>query len=296
MRFLKLFLLFSMVGFSAVTRPSGCCEEYACESFSPSATPVCTTVCTPTYEPKTACKCTKNFYIKIGTGGSFSLKADVCAPTRIWDPAVEGYNSDLSKTGIVEAGVGYDFCDYFSGDVTVSFRPGFEYNKFQTGIPTDNVVNFLGNKTRRFKLDVSSVLFNGYLRGYGFDCLNWNIGCNGSSIYPIVGAGVGVSRFTIYDFISTGLPSVVAEGIPAFGSDYAYTARHEFTYQAAVGLEYLDCDGWALSAGYRWFAGKRFKGPSYIRRSSGLALDIHGFEWNQHLRANEVFVQLKLYF
>lgn len=157
------------------------------------------------------------------------------------------------------------------------------------------MVNYLGNKTRHFNLDVTSVLFNGYIRGYGLDCLRWDIPCLGGSLYPIVGAGVGVSRFTIYNFLSTGLSAEDSE-LPPFASSNFYTARHEFTYQASVALEYLDQEGWGLTVGYRWFAGDKFRGPSFINTQTGTPQDISGYEWTQKLKANEVFVQLKLYF
>lgn len=237
------------------------------------------------------------FYLKIGSGASFAVRATVNASPAIWDPSPNGYNSSLGTAPILLGGIGYDYCSLFSGEFSVSYRPQFEYNKFQTSQPS-STPGFLGNtKTRRFKLDVSSAMFSAYFSGRTFDYSCWQPPCIGGHLFPVIGAGVGVSRLNIFDFRTTGLPSVLPDVNPApgFGSDNAYTVRYRFTYQVSAGVEYNYCDTWSLSVGYRWFDAGRLNGPQYIRRPPGTALDITGNEWKMRFRANELLVEFKLF-
>lgn len=242
------------------------------------------------------CRCwDARLYLKLGTGVSFSKKAQVHAPSSIWDPAVQGYNDDLESAPIIMAGLGCDIGKLISTDISFYYRPGFKYRKFQTAIPNANTPGFLGNKTRRFNLDVLTAMWNVSLNGRGCDYLSWNCGCLAGSFYPVIGGGIGISRFKIFNFRSTGLPPVDNDGLPAFASENEYTVRYHFSYQVSVGLEYNHCDIWALSIGYRWFDAGKFKGPRYIRTANGDAHDIGPHEWEMRLRANEVFIEAKFF-
>lgn len=235
------------------------------------------------------------FYIKIGTGASFAEKARVNAPATIWDPANQGYTSRLGTRPIFAFGIGVQsICSSFSTDLVYSFRPQYKYRKFQTTVASSTTPGNLGAKTREMDLDVSSLMLSGYWSGFGCEALTWRPGCSGS-ITPFLGAGVGLSRLTIYNFRSTGLPSVdpTVNPAPGFGSDNAYTVRTNFTYQLMAGLEYHFCDLWTLSLGYRWLDAGRYKGPSFIRRPPGTALDIRGSEWRARFEAQEILLELK---
>ena len=233
----------------------------------------------------------QGFYIKLGSGASFARKAHISASPAVWDPAVQGYNGSLGTRPIVLGGVGYD-SPFVSTDITASYRPNFKYSKFQTpsGSSTPGAI---GQKTRRFNLDVSSLMLNLYLNGRGFSALNWKVG-KASSIFPFVGGGVGISQMKIFNFRSTGLPPVDPPQ-PAFASENENTIRYRFTYQVMGGLEYRYRDVCALSFGYRWFDVSRFKGPRYIRDENGNAVDVQNNSWKIKFAANEAVVEFKIF-
>ena len=238
------------------------------------------------------------FFLKLGSGASFADKASVYAPPSQWDPAVQGYDSGLGTRPIILGGLGYEFCDPFSTDITFSYRPHYKYRKYQTPVGDIGTPGSLGPKTREFNLDVASVMFTFYLSSRGWSPLCWKLGSDTSLLYPLIGGGVGISQMTIYDFRSTGIAPVDAAIDPtlSFASDNQYTKRFEFTYQLMGGLEYRWKDRWALSAGYRWFDVAQFKGPSFIRDQYGNAYDLRGEEWEIRFRANEIFLEFKVLF
>lgn len=255
-------------------------------------------------QPKETCtnkKCCKeivpprfarnSFYLKVGSGVSISNTAQITTNPAVWDPAYQGYNSRLGAAPIALAGVGYDSRFVF-GELTASCRPNYSYNKNQTPT-TSSTPGSLGSTTRRFNLDVSSVMFSLYFNGRGFKALTWNIRKTGA-FYPIIGSGVGVSQMKIFNFRSTGLPPV-ASGFPAFASENQYTTSYRFTYQVMGGFEYRYRDRYAISLGYRWFDVSSFKGPRYIRDNQGNAIDVQSNTWKIKFDANEVFLELKLF-
>src|SRR5690242_16882177 len=50
-----------------------------------------------------------SFYIKVGSGISFSESAHVIAPPLAWNPAVQGYNSKLGNRAIANLSIGCEF-------------------------------------------------------------------------------------------------------------------------------------------------------------------------------------------
>jgi hypothetical protein len=173
-------------------------------------------------------------------------------------------------------------------EVSISNRSTFTYRKFQT--PTTGG----GSYTREFDLDVTPILFSVNFLGRGIPHLNWNISCG--KIYPVVGAGVGVSNLLITNFRTTGLPPSGASAPHAsFSAENQYTLRKNFTYTALVGLEYSYKDYWAIGTGYRWFDAGNFEGPRFQRVASGAAVDVAGEEWKMRFRSNEWFIELKIF-
>lgn len=234
------------------------------------------------------CPLDYSFYLKVGSGLSFSQSADVHAPASTWNPALQGYNSKLGNRAIAGLGIGCEFMHLVDLDVSISNRSTFKYRKFQTPVSGG------GSYTREFDLSVTPILFSVNLLGGNFSCLSWNICCG--KVYPIIGAGVGVSRLLITNFRTTGLPpNGDSAPLASFSAENQHTLRTNFTYTAQVGLEYNHKDCWALSTGYRWFDAGRFKASRFYRVSSGSAVDVAGDAWKMRFRANEWFVEFKIF-
>lgn len=239
----------------------------------------------------TATDCCDNdysFYIKVGTGVSFSECAKIVAHDPPWNTAVQGYNADLCHAPIASFAVGCELYDIVDLEVDFANRSIFEYRKFQT--PTAGGASY----TREFDLDITSIFFNVNLLGKGFECLNWDLCCG--TLYPIIGFGVGASNLLITNFRTTGLPPT-GDSFPfaSFSVENQYTLRRKFTSTLLAGFEYNRDDCWAISTGYRWFNPECFKGPRFVRAASGAAVDVDGDEWRMRFRANEWFIEFKIF-
>lgn len=233
----------------------------------------------------------QGFYIKLGSGASFANEADISASPVMWDTAVQGYNGSLGTEPIILGGLGYD-SPFVSSDITASYRPNYNYKKYQTPT-TDDTQGELGATTRRFTLDVSSIMETIYLNGRGFNCLNWKI-TRRSCIFPVIGGGVGVSQMKLFNFRSTGLPPVTGT-TPSFSSENQYSVQYRFTYQLMGGFEYRYNNRFGLSMGYRWFDVSRFKSSQYFRDAEGNAFDVGNYPWKIKFAANELFVEFKVF-
>jgi opacity protein-like surface antigen len=229
-----------------------------------------------------------SFYIKGGSGVSFSESAKVVAPSPTWNPALQGYNATLGNQAIADLSIGCELMHLADVEVGVSTRSTFKYRKFQTAL--DGSASY----TREFDLDVIPILFSVNLLGREIPCLNWDIACG--KIYPIVGVGVGVSSLLISNFRTTGLPpSGGSAPFPSFSAENQYTRHTNFTYTALIGFEYNYHDCWALATGYRWLDAGKFKGPRFLRVDTGAAVDVGGQEWKMRFRSNEWFIALKIF-
>ncbi len=228
------------------------------------------------------------FYIKVGSGISFSESAHIDAPSPPWNPAVQGYDSTLGNCPIATFGVGCELWHVLDLEATISNRSTFKYRKYQT--PTTGG----GSYARKFNLSVTPILFSANLLGRSIPHFNWSIGCG--KIYPIIGAGVGVSNLLITNYRTTGLPPN-GDSAPyaSFSSENQYTLRKNFTYTLLAGLEYGYKDSWAIGTGYRWLNAGHFKGPRYLRVESGSAVDVNGDQWEMRFRANEWFIEFKIF-
>lgn len=237
------------------------------------------------------CCCTPqdyDFYLKVGTGVSFSQSAKVHAPSPPWTETIQGYNSRLGNRAIAGVALGLEYNKWIDVDVSVSYRSNFRYRKSQT--PEGEDFTF----KREFDLDVVPILFSVTLLGRDISCLNWDFACG--KIYPTLGVGVGVSNLLITNFRTTGLPpNGDSSPYPSFSSENERTHRNKFTYTVQLGIEYSYNDCWALSTGYRWFDAGSFKGPRYLRLDTGSAIDVAGDAWKMRFRASEWFVEFKYF-
>ncbi|HEV2601463.1 MAG TPA: hypothetical protein VGT41_04130 [Candidatus Babeliales bacterium] len=229
-----------------------------------------------------------SFYVKVGSGISCSQPANIIAHNPPWNPAIQGYNSKLGNHPIASASIGCELLDALGLEVSISNRSTFKYRKFQT--PTAGGASY----TRKFDLDVTSILFCANLLGRGIPYLNWDIGCG--TIYPLVGFGLGASNLAITNFRTTGLPpSGDSAPFASFSAENQYTLRKHFTYTILAGLEYSHDDRWAIGTGYRWFNAGSFKGPRYQRVANGSAVDVADDAWKMRFRAHEWFVEFKIF-
>ncbi len=224
----------------------------------------------------------------MGSGISFSETANVFAPSPTWNPAVQGYNSTLGNRAIADLSIGCQFMNSVDLEVSISARPNFKYRKFQTPVAGGS------SYTREFDLSVIPVLFSVNFLGKDIPCLNWDFVCG--KIYPMIGAGLGVSNLLITNFRTTGLPPTGGSApFASFSAENQYTLRTNFTYTVLFGMEYSRNNCWAISTGYRWFDAGKFKGPRFQRVDTGSAVDLAGEEWEMRFRANEWFIELKIF-
>lgn len=229
-----------------------------------------------------------SFYIKVGSGISCSERANIVAPYPPWYPAVQGYNAKLGNHPIASASVGCELWDMLDLEATLANRSTFKYRKFQT--PTNGTASY----TRKFDLDVTSILFSANLLGRGISCLNWDMLCG--TLYPMLGAGVGMSNLLITNYRTTGLlPTGDSAPYASFSAENQYTLRKNFTYTLLAGIEYNYQNIWALGTGYRWFNAGCFRGPRYQRVANGAAVDVACDAWKMRFRANEWFIELKMF-
>ncbi len=229
-----------------------------------------------------------SFYLKVGSGISFSECANVCAPYPPWNPAMQGYNAKLGNAPIASVSIGCELFDLVDLEANISNRSIFKYRKCQTSC-TDGALY-----TRKFDLNVTSILFGANLLGRGIPYLNWDIGCG--KIYPLFGVGLGVSNLLITNFRTTCLPST-GDSTPyaSFSAENQYTLRKNFTYTILAGVEYSYKTDWAIGTGYRWFNAGDFKGPRYLRATSGSAVDVACDTWCMRFRAHEWFIEFKIF-
>jgi len=227
------------------------------------------------------------FYIKVGSGVSVSESANVCAPNPPWNPATQGYNARLGNCPIASFSVGCELFDIVDLEFNISNRSTFKYRKFQT--PTAGG----GSYTRRFDLNVTPILFSTNILGRGIPHLNWDVCCG--KIYPLIGAGLGVSNLLITNYRTTGLPPTGSSApYESFSAENQYTLRKNFTYTLLAGFEYSYKDSWAIGTGYRWFNAGHFKGPRYQRVANGSAVDVACDAWKMRFRSNEWFIEFKI--
>lgn len=229
-----------------------------------------------------------SFYIKAGTGVSFSESAHVRAPSPPWNPAIQGYDSKLGNCAIASLSIGCELLHGIDLEGNISNRSVFKYRKFQTPLSDES------SYTRKFDLNVTSILFSANLLGRDIPYLNWDIGC--SKIYPMIGVGLGVSNLLITNFRTTGLPpSGDSAPYASFSAENQYTLRKKFTYTLLIGFEYNYNNTWSIGTGYRWFDAGQFKGPRHQRVASGAAVDVDGDAWKMRFRSNEWFIEFKIF-
>jgi opacity protein-like surface antigen len=216
-------------------------------------------------------------YIKLGSGGSYSMNADIFADPAFWDASPQGYNGNIGHTAIYSAALGYNYSPLISGDIEYIYRPSYSYSKYQTSTAT-GTVDFNGDKTRRFDLQSNSLMANLYLHGAALsDSLHVDL-WNTYTLEPFVGGGLGVSFNDVMRFYS-------------IRTDGVYTAiepgnfRTSLAWQFSAGLQLMNQRNFNLAAGYRYYHGGTFSSSNFVILSQ-----VYAAPWKGTVQANEFFV------
>lgn len=243
-----------------------------------------------------------NFFVTLGTGGSFSTKSNMCVDNRYWDPAPEGYKSSLGNSELYTVGLGYKFSPLFAATVETGIRPMFKYKKFQSAAPGSQVAN-LGAKNRIFRLSNTSLMANAYFYGEGInECLAFKMD-DCLSLQPFFGLGIGLSYNTMYDFHSV-LQNVTINSNGLLLNEVANVMTHftkrALAAQATVGLEFLYRENFALNFGYRYFYGGKIKSNNYVTSSTTPESQIESKAytvptWTGKLQSNEFFINFQVF-
>jgi hypothetical protein len=143
-----------------------------------------------------------SLYFKLGSGGSYSMQADINNPNpAFWDASPQGYNGDIGQSALFSAAMGYNYSKRISTDFEFIYHPSFNYTKYQTSTAT-NTIFFNGDKTRYFNLESDSIMWNMYFHGKGYsDALTYQVH-NNIFVEPFIGGGIGAAFNTVSNFHS----------------------------------------------------------------------------------------------
>ncbi|KTD20920.1 Uncharacterised protein [Legionella lansingensis] len=226
----------------------------------------------------------------IGTGYSWTEKPGIVNPDpTFWDFAAEGYDSDLGNRGFYTFALGKQVHDYIDVSVSYLVHEVFDYQKFQSAPPgTSGTPGFTGSaRTRYFSLDNRAILVNGFLH----PIQAW---ANIASVAftPFIGGGIGYAYNEVRDFHTVG--RTVVAGVPV-GSTTTIgdpTSRNSFAWQASAGVNFRPQQShFSVDAGYRYYDGGKFNGPSTVFTNSDGFLS--SAPWSGRLKANQAFVEFK---
>lgn len=159
---------------------------------------------------------------------------------------VNAVNYDFDSAPTFGIGVGYQFNSWFRADVTGEYRGKANFHGLE-------VVNFAGAPigTDQYSASKSEwlVLANAYA-----DLGTW------WCVTPFIGAGVGMSRNTISNFVDINTPNL---GV-AFAPD---VSKWQFAWAAYAGLAYQVTRGLTVELAYR-----------YLSLGDGVTGDIQAFD------------------
>ena len=224
-------------------------------------------------------------YIKLGSGGSYSMNTNISANPVDWDASPQGYNGNIGHTAIYSSAFGYNYSSLISGDIEYIYRPSYSYSKFQTSTAA-GTINFAGNKTRYFDLQSNSLMANIYLHGQGLsDKMKWDLS-SGFPMEPFIGAGIGVAFNTMSNFhaVSAATPAGANGPVVSMLPDQLRTS---FAWQLSAGLNLYNDTHFNLGAGYRYYNSGTFNSNNYFTD-----WQIQTSPWKGKLQSNEFFVTL----
>ncbi|KTD07877.1 outer membrane protein [Legionella jamestowniensis] len=230
------------------------------------------------------------WFASIGTGYSWTEKPGIVNPNpAFWDSSLQGYDADLGDRGFYTFEVGKQIHEYMNVSVSYMNHEEFDYQKFQTSPPgTSGTPGFSGNaRTRYFELDNKAILVNGFIHpAQAFTTLA------AIEVTPFIGGGIGYAHNEVRNFYTVG--RTVVAGVPV-GSTTTIgdpVDRDSFAWQASAGVNFTPIGSHlSVEAGYRYYDGGKFEGPSTIYTNSA------GFQtstpWSGRLKANQAFINFR---
>jgi hypothetical protein len=253
-------------------------------------------------------------YVTAEAGGSWTLKTDIEANPTFWDQSNEGYKDTLKSAPFFGLGIGINCRSWLAAQATYTRRGIFKYRKCQTS-SNSNTPDFLATKLRRFDLDNASYMFDFFLNRAG-DCMKWNWEfCNGHSIAPYAGAGIGFSINTVSNFDSVLTQSTITfNGYTNNRVASIMTPRSltTFSWQVRAGFDYYTCDCFVAGLSYRFFDGGKIRSKDFIIDTNPNVLIINDLAtsegggiqdypvlvpaWRGKLRAHELVVSFGIMF
>lgn len=243
--------------------------------------------CEPPKAPVIPCNIQRPF-LYVGGGYAWSRKASLEVDPAFWESSPQGYDGDLGNSEFYTLGAGYHFNPLFSMMLEATYRPSFEYKRFQTSTAVATP-GFLGTKTRHFRFDNWAVLVDAFLNKQGD---YWQIGGKCGCFAPFVGAGVGISYNTVKDFHSVLPRDPITTFMPVRSIMPDFT-KISWAGQLMAGFVSRVTPFMTFEIGYRRFFGGRFWSNRYFDDvPSGLTSSIIIPAWRGTFQANELFVGL----
>jgi opacity protein-like surface antigen len=198
---------------------------------------------------------TGSLYLQFETGISSALGPDVVFPDLV--------DADLGNTMYLGVGVGYQMFPQLRGDMTVTYRGGFEQSLA------------VGNNIRgRADFQSTSVLFN-----VNYEFAPWN------GLTPHVGGGIGY----VYNHLDQ-VSITTDDGTPLANINGAGDA--DFAFQLGGGITFPLKDKLQLDVGYRYFDGGTYGSDSVIHLAQGVNREFSRTEGD--LSAHELNVGLRI--
>jgi len=211
----------------------------------------------------------------------------------VWDPPLQGWNSDLGNSAIYGIDLGYNFTRLFALELAYNYRPSYQYSKYQT-VPTSKAI---GSRIRYFDFNNYTIMLDGILRLFA---LTPNLASlqERTIIEPIVDLGVGLASNTVTNF--HGLCVDKQPGM--IFSKMGDKTKYSFAAQAGAGFDLNFNKTWSARLGYRFLYGGKFNTQDYvtddpdnqhpITPGSGNSANA----WKGTFTANEIYARLNVAF
>lgn len=230
------------------------------------------------------------WFASIGTGYSWTEKPGIVNPNpAVWDFSLQGYDSDLGDRGFYTFAIGKQVHKYIDMSLSYLDHEVFNYQKFQSAPPgTVGTPGFTGSaRTRYFSLDNKALLVNGFLHPANAWANLANV-----DLTPFIDGGIGYAHNEVRNFYTVGTTNIAGVAIGSTSSIGEPTDKNSFAWQASAGVNFHPAGShMSVDAGYRYYDGGKFNGPSTVYTNS------NGFQtatpWSGRLKANQIFVDFK---